>query len=65
LDALKTVVRFLKSLEGSQSLQSPLRVSEESREYSENPEESPEGTEEPAERAVESGKEPWSTGREL
>ena len=52
------MVRFLKSLEGSQSLQSPLRVPEESREYSESPEESSEGTEKSAERAVESGREP-------
>ena len=52
------VVRSLKSLESSQSLQSPLRVPKESREYSESPEESPKGTEESAERAVESGREP-------
>jgi len=58
------VVRSLKSLEGSQSLQSPLRVPEESGEYLESAEESPEGSEESAERAVEFGRELWSTGRE-
>jgi hypothetical protein len=55
----------MKSLEGSQSLQSPLRVPEESRKYSVSPKESPEGSEESAKRAVKSGREPWSTGREL
>jgi hypothetical protein len=46
-------VRSLKSLEGSQSLQSPLRVPEESRKYPESYEKSPEGSEESVERAVE------------
>ena len=59
------MVRSLKSLEGSQSLQSPLRVPEESGEYLESPEEFPEGSEESAERAVEFGRELWSTRREL
>jgi hypothetical protein len=58
------VVRSLKSLEGSQSLQSPLRILKKSGEYPESPEESLEGSEESAERAVEFGKEPWSTRRE-
>ena len=59
------MVRFLKSLEGSQSLQSSLRVPEKSGEYPESPEESPERYEEFAKRAVEFWKEPWSTRREL
>ena len=58
------MVRSLKSLEGSQSLQSPLRVPEKFRENPESPEGSPEGSEESAERAVEFGRELWSTGRE-
>ena len=47
------MVRSLKSLEGSQSLQSLPRISEESGEYLGSLEESPERSEESAERAVE------------
>jgi len=58
------VVRSLKSLEGSQSLQSPLGVPEESGQCPESPEESPERAVESSERAVEIGREEWSTRRE-